>query len=165
MGCGKRDDVGGIRTDNCVCEVVRAIKDIQDAAVADDCLDCTTSCFLEPLGDLNSPAMRRRADTRVFTLTNKNGELFKALFKQKDGQCDANCVTIYFRVEEIFDNCCATLRALRPNKDIINDYGKLDYGAICKVDEWFRTNNCITVDLNCFCAIQCIADVDLDICE
>ena len=29
---------------------------------------------------------------------------------------------------------------------------------------WFEsTNDCITVDLSCFCAIQCIADVDLQI--
>ncbi|HBT71011.1 MAG TPA: spore coat protein CotZ, partial [Lysinibacillus sp.] len=27
------------------------------------------------------------------------------------------------------------------------------------------TDSCITVDLSCFCAVQCIADVDLGICD
>jgi len=36
---------------------------------------------------------------------------------------------------------------------------------ICKVDDWNSTESCITVDLSCFCAVQCIADVDLGICD
>ncbi|MFC5463982.1 CotY/CotZ family spore coat protein [Lederbergia graminis] len=153
-------------TSGCVCQVVRAIKDIQDEAVEDECLSCTSSCFIEPLGDLALPT-RERADTRVFTLTNKDGDLFKGLFRGHDGKC----VSVYFRVEEIFDNCCATLRVLIPLKKdrttvvkIMNN-GKIDYEELCSVRHWARSNSCITVDLHCFCAVQCIADVDLEICE
>ena len=54
MGCGKDDDCR--RTErhskNCICEVVRAIKDIQDMGANDDCNGCSTSCFMEPLGGI-----------------------------------------------------------------------------------------------------------------
>lgn len=149
---------------NCVCQVVRAIKDIQDEAVEEECFTCTSNCFVEPLGELALPA-RQRSDTRVFTLTNKNGDLFKALFKGTAGKC----VSVFFRVEDIFDNCCATLRVLVPLKDttVVNLFpnGTLSYEALCSVNNWASSNSCITVDLHCFCAVQCIADVNLGICE
>lgn len=148
----------------CVCNVVRAIKDIQDEAVNEECLSCPANCFVEPLGDLTLPN-RSRVDTRVFTLTNKTGDLFSALFKGHHG-----CVSVFFRVEDIFDNCCATLRVLIPkDKDghVVKLFknGKLDFDELCCVRDWERSNSCITVDLHCFCAIQCIADVDLHICD
>ncbi len=151
---------------NCVCQVVRAIKDIQDEATEEECLPCTSNCFVEPLGDLAMP-IRDRADTRVFTLTGKNGELLKGLFRGHSNKC----VSVFFRVEDIFDNCCATLRVLVPLTkdkqvvDLITSEGKLNLHEICKVKRWARSNSCITVDLHCFCAVQCIADVDLDICD
>ncbi|VEF48678.1 spore coat protein [Bacillus freudenreichii] len=151
---------------NCVCQVVRAIKDIQDMA-EEECEPCTSNCFVEPLGDLGVRG-RRHADTRVFTLTLKNGELFKALFRGHMGKC----VSVFFRVEEIFDNCCATLRVLVPLKkdgktvvDILDQHGKINFAELCEVRDWGRSNSCVTVDLHCFCAVQCIADVDLGICD
>ncbi|MBM7717345.1 spore coat protein Z [Bacillus thermophilus] len=152
---------------NCVCQVVKAIKDIQDQAVEEECERCTTNCFIEPLGELGVRG-RMHADTRVFTLTNKNGELFKALFRGHHGKC----VSVFFRVEEIFDNCCATLRVLIPLKkdrqtvvDILTPSGHINHHDLCEVRSWGASNSCITVDLHCFCAVQCIADVDLEICE
>ncbi|MBY0144773.1 CotY/CotZ family spore coat protein [Neobacillus niacini] len=169
MGCGRNSDVRS--TSGCVCDVVRAIKDIQDNAVQDDdCLDCP-SCFLEPLGTLVSPA-RDRADTRVFVLKNADGSPFHAFFMPTNGAC----VSIYFRVEEVFDNCCATLRVLEPGNRTNGGFSPVDLVGggevccinlerVCQVNAFRSTNDCITVDLNCFCAIQCIADVDLGICD
>ena len=112
MGCGRNDDNSESKHDKgCVCEVVRAIKDIQDNA-EDNC-ECPSNCFLEPLGSLVSPATRQNADTRVFVLKTADGSPFHAFFKSVD--C-VGCVSIFFRVEDIFDNCCATLRVLRPIK-------------------------------------------------
>ncbi|MBD8003864.1 CotY/CotZ family spore coat protein [Bacillus norwichensis] len=151
---------------NCVCQVVRAIKDIQEQA-EEECEACTSNCFVEPLGDLGVRG-RRHADTRVFTLTHKNGELFKALFRGHHGKC----MSVFFRVEEIFDNCCATLRVLVPLKkdgktvaDIFETHGKCNFSELCEVRDWGRSNSCVTVDLHCFCAVQCIADVDLELCD
>jgi len=149
--------------------VLRAIKDLQDETIHDDCRDCK-DCFNEPLGDLAGPR-RRDADTRVFTLTLKDGSPFFAFFKphSKHDHCEA-CVSIFFRVEEVFDNCCARLRVLKPLNDddkVVNlaDDCCIDLRKVCEVEDFDKTNSCITVDLNCFCAVQCIKDVDLDICD
>lgn len=164
MGCGKHnDDFRG----NCVCEVVRAIKDIQDTAVEPECQECT-SCFTEPLGSLVSPASRNPVDTRVFVLSDAQGNPFHAFFSDENNAC----VSIFFRVEDVFDNCCATLRVLVPGKKEGNNFvpvnlapnGKLDLSQVCKVDRFRASNDCVTVDLKCFCAVQCIADVNLGIC-
>ncbi|MEK4030879.1 MULTISPECIES: CotY/CotZ family spore coat protein [Bacillaceae] len=153
---------------SCVCEVLRAIQDLQDAADRDDCRGCK-DCLTEPLGDL--AGVRDIADTRVFTLTLKDGSPFFAFFKSKDsdhGHCDA-CVSIFFRVEEVFDNCCARLRVLKPIKDhrAVNlaEGSGIDLCKVCEVEDFEKTFSCITVDLNCFCAVQCIKDIDLDICD
>lgn len=150
----------------CVCQVVRAIKDIQDEAVDEECTPCTTNCFIEPLGDLALPS-RNRADTRVITLTHKNGELFKGFYRSPGGKC----VSVFFRVEDVFDNCCATLRVLIPlkadGKTVVDLFegGKFNYSNFCDVRHWAGSNSCITVDLHCFCAIQCISDVNLMLCD
>ena len=162
MGCGRKDDQH--KEKNCICEVVRAIKDMQDAA--EDICDCPANCFQEPLGSLIAPGRRQAADTRVFILKTADGSPFHAFFRGDD----CACVSIFFRVEEVFDNCCATLRVIRPVKngnESVNlaDGCCIDLKAVCEVEGFEATSDCVTVDLSCFCGIQCIADVDLDICE
>lgn len=169
MGCGK-ESVGGYgHHKNCVCEVVRAILDIQNQATEDECSSCTTNCFLEPLGGIVSPA-RNSADTRVFTLSTKTGVPFMATYSSDEYDY---CTSVFFRVEDVFDDCCATLRVLIPLYSydggavpLLTDCGtKLNLGAVCAVEHFAASDSCITVDLNCFCAVQCIADVNLGICN
>jgi len=180
MGCGRNDSmvestmesngVGGTIIDGrCVCDVVRAIKDIQDQ-FEDECGPCPTSCFNTPLGNLTSPA-NTPADTRVFMLLTKDGTPFKAFFRDRD-RCDNDCWSVFFRVEDIFGRCCATLRVLEPRDRHGNEVNlldetktKIDLSKICKVVDWDATGSCITVDLDCFCAVECIADVFLGICD
>lgn len=176
MGCGRNkfessscnEKVSG-REQGCVCEVVKSILKIQNDAVRDDCDTCGTSCFLEPLGGLVSPT-RNNADTRVFMLLDRHGKPLKALFMDHDG-----CFhfTPFFRVEDVF-GCCATLRAIAPldgdRKDIVdgvvdNATDNLDPNKFNKICFFKKTDSCITVELNDFTAVQCIADVDLDICK
>ncbi|AMX00986.1 spore coat protein CotZ [Rummeliibacillus stabekisii] len=156
---------------NCVCDVVQAILDIQTQDITNDC-QCPSNCFLEPLGGLVSPA-RSNADTRVFMLLTKDGTPFKAFFKsrhhasQNDGSPHHHgCFSVFFRVEDVFDGCCATLRVLKPNKNIHKDCdcGSIDLNALCDVTDFALTDSCITVDLNCFCGVQCIQDVFLNVC-
>ncbi|WP_338753589.1 CotY/CotZ family spore coat protein [Bacillus sp. FJAT-52991] len=170
MGC--KNNVGGSSRVGCVCEVVRAINDIQNENMNDDCLECK-DCFTEPLGDL-AGARRRHADTRVFTLTTTEGNPFFAFFGPIDESphhhCDEVCVSIFFRVEDVFDNCCARLRVLVPLDEErdpvdITDDCCIDLKKVCKVQNFRATRSCITVDLNCFCAVQCIKDVNLNICD
>ena len=168
MGCG-RDSVGGMKDNGCVCEVVRAILEIQNQASHNECSGCTTNCFLEPLGGIVSPA-RRSADTRVFTLSTTTGKHFMSTFSSEE--YDDVCVSIYFRVEDIFDDCCATLRVLIPltedgdSVNLLSECGThVDLHSVCEVSGFAPSNSCITVDLSCFCAVQCIMDVDLCICD
>lgn len=171
MGCGRVDDVTDVhKSKGCVCDVVRAIKDIQDQAVDNECPQCPTNCFLEPLGSLVSPS-RSQADTRVFMLLTEDGTPFKAFFRDRD-KCDNDCISVFFRVEDIFDRCCATLRVLEPlnamrgEVDLLNSDGtKIDLRKLCQVRNFALTGSCITVDLNCFCAIECVADVFLNVCD
>jgi len=181
MGCGRNEDVADVRRhDNCICEVVRAIRRIQDIRDDRDCDDCRTDCFLTPLGSLVSPS-RQRANTRVFMLMNDEGDPFKAMFNNrrrrdndrnlsteqgKERECES-CFSVFFRVQNVFDNCCATLQVLEPrdrNGRRVNlfKHGKLDFDAICEVERFEATGSCVTVDLKCFCAIQCVRDVFID---
>ena len=168
MGCGKGEHVSGSK--NCICDVVRAIKDIQDAGADDGCNGCSTSCFMEPLGGITSPGRRNPIDTRVFMLLTKNGDPFKAFYRDEDCP-DTDCYSVYFRVEEVFGNCCATLRVLEPrlrngNEVDLLDGSKttIDLSKTCSVRRFRATESCLTVDLSCFCGVQCIDDVFLDIC-
>ena len=170
MGCGKQTNHNGSKNEGCVCDVVRAILDIQNQAVRDECSSCTANCFLEPLGGINSPS-RKNADTRVFMLLTKDGTPFKAFFKShKADPC--MCTSVFFRVEDMFDDCCATLRVLEPeDKDcetvdlLCEDGSSINMSALCEVKKWESTGSCLTVDLSFFSAVQCIADVDLNICN
>jgi len=185
MGCGKRDDVERVRNhEGCICEVVRAIKRVQDIREDFDCDDCRNDCFTTPLGSLVSPA-RNRANTRVFTLSTDDGDLFKAMFKSlkrkngwekdlnaaeshdKDCHESPGCFSVFFRVQNIFDNCCASLEVLEPRsaggkKLNLFKNGKLDFDKVCKVERFEATGSCITVDLERFTGIQCIKDVFID---
>ncbi len=176
MGCGRNlessssSSVHGFSKNRCVCDVVRAIKDIQDAVTDMDCPVCPTNCFLEPLGGLVSPS-RDQADTRVFMLLTKDGTPFKSFFRDTDCP-DTDCFSVFFRVEDIFDGCCATLRVLEPlnrhrkEVNLLTDCGtKLNLKKICEVQNFRLSSSCITVDLNCFCGVECVADVFLDVCE
>ena len=57
MGCGKNSNDALDKHRGCVCEVVRAIKDIQDTVIEEEC-ECPKNCFLEPLGSLVSPTYK-----------------------------------------------------------------------------------------------------------
>ncbi|WP_210469589.1 CotY/CotZ family spore coat protein [Sporosarcina sp. 6E9] len=184
MGCGREDNVKGIQCqDNCICEVVRAIKRIQGIQDDNDCDDCVTDCFVAPLGGLVSPT-RGRINTRVFMLLTDDGDPFKAMFKRSKrrrkgnhghqsgakesvGSDCNNCFSVFFRVQNVFDNCCATLQVLEPLDDDgrrvdILKHGKIDFDRLCDVENFRETDSCITVDLKCFCGVQCVKDVFID---
>ncbi|AYC29031.1 CotY/CotZ family spore coat protein [Paenisporosarcina cavernae] len=175
MGCGRFEEststgVLGTTSGRCVCDVLRFIKDIQDQVTDNDCPACPTNCFLEPLGGLVSP-VSTQFDTRVFMLITKDGTPFKAFFRDRD-RCDHDCFSVFFRVEDIFDGCCATLRVLEPldkhghEVNLLTECGTaLKLSKICEVRDFRSSSSCITVDLNCFCGIECIKDTYLGVCD
>jgi hypothetical protein len=147
MGCGKKDG----RNNECVCDAVKAIKDAQDAVD-----DCPSSCFnnlLSPIG--------KKGDTIPFILKCCDGTPFYALGNVGKDSCFPS---IWFRVEDIHD-CCATLRILRPlgvddkplcAGQLAGDGCCVTIDGQCKMQKLKKTDDCIEVDLSCFCGIQCL---------
>lgn len=196
MGCersdSERENFGCCNKSNCICEVVRFIKRVQSTSPEVDCVECDTDCFMAPLGSLTLPA-RGRVNTRVFSLLTDDGDYFKAVFRggkrkhhhhhprttagedasgrrpSTPSPVSTSCVSVFFRVQKVFDSCCATLQVLQPLKDgkpfDITNNGKICVEKICQVNGFGPTDTCLTVDLSCFCGIQCIDDVFIDFCD
>jgi hypothetical protein len=182
MGCGRKSESSSFHGDKhmdrgCICEVVKSILKIQNAAVRHENDECGTSCFLEPLGGLSH--RQKHADTRVFMLLDNLGKPFKVVARKGK----EFFFTPFFRVEDVFGDCCATLRALAPVSGYggdLEEHVAVESDIVEVVDEdtdnlipeefedikrFVKTDTCVTVDLNNFTAIQCIADVDLNICH
>lgn len=170
MGCGKNSlESSSLRGNQknsagCIADVVKTIARLQNNAIRHDD-KCATSCFLEPMGGLTKHG--RHADTRLFMLLDKLGKPFKVVFMDKE--CDFH-FTPLFRVEDVFNNHCGTLRAVAPIQfngnvvDLINENtDNLIPQNFELIDKYKKTESCVTVDLNDFTAIQCVADVDLNI--
>ena len=165
MGCGKNKFESSSREDmmggsGCICEVVKTILKLQNQAVRHDDT-CGTSCFIEPIGGLTRHG---HADTRVFMLLDNLGRPFKVVAKNKD--CTYT-PTPFFRVEDVFGDCCATLRAVVAMEEEASvelfEEGEMVAEAFEDITRFKKTETCVTVDLNNFTAIQCVADVDLNI--
>ncbi|WP_026561085.1 CotY/CotZ family spore coat protein [Bacillus sp. J37] len=145
MGCKDKKD----RDNNCVCEAVEQILAEQEAVEE---ISCPTSCYSNLLGPVSGP----QRDTIPFILYGKKGELFKAFGNVGGFTGDMACFqTIFFRVEAVED-CCATLSLLRP---VDVDGNTLSVCNPCDEDFFGleKTDFCIEVDLDCFCAIQCLS--------
>lgn len=153
-----RDDVLDVSGENCVCDVVRAIADAQENVVE---MECDVSCA-RSIQDLVSPVRGKGLDTVPFILYDKKGKPFKGFGTEiRDGRFE--CFSSFiFRVNEVDDDdCCAILELLvfdNDDKACGDPCEQLDNE---KVDDLVRTGICITVDLNCFCAITCLPAVSL----
>ncbi|KGR73699.1 CotY/CotZ family spore coat protein [Ureibacillus sinduriensis] len=166
MGCGKNKFESSSREEmmntGCICEVVKTILKLQNQAVRNDDT-CGTSCFIEPIGGLTKHG---HADTRVFMLLDNLGRPFKVVAKGKD--CTYS-LTPFFRVEDVFGDCCATLRAVVAVEEeeavelFEEGTNEMVAEAFEDITKFKKTETCVTVDLNNFTAIQCVADVDLNI--
>ncbi|NGP46157.1 spore coat protein [Bacillaceae bacterium SIJ1] len=146
MGC--EDHKGGF---NCVVDAVYHIHEMQEA-VEDE---CNTSCFSNLLSNTQS-----RGDTIPFILFCRSdcNDLFSA-FGNVGRLFDGSCFqSVFFRVNSI-KGSCATLQLLRPfdGRRPISVDSKKD---VCDVTRLVKTDYCVEVDLDCFCAIQCL-DPDL----
>lgn len=132
---------------NCVCDVVRFINDLQDAV--DTHADCPENCLRPQLGVVGGVA--DAPNTRPFLLYTKKGELFEAFYRVPN--TTTFCPSPIFRVESV-DGCCAVLRVLRPETTSPTPpKGCETFGGTL-----IATDQCVVVDLNCFCAIQCLED-------
>ncbi|MGE7633406.1 CotY/CotZ family spore coat protein [Bacillus paramycoides] len=139
---------------NCVSNVVRFIHELQECATT----TCGSGCEVPFLGAHNSASV---ANTRPFILYTKAGTPFEAF-------APSGSLTSYtspiFRVESIDDDDCAVLRVL--TVAIGGDPVPPDDDPICaflnvSTATLRGTTSCLTVDLSCFYAIQCLRDVSI----
>ncbi|AIK37401.1 spore coat protein [Bacillus pseudomycoides] len=146
---------------NCVCDVVKFIDELQDCASS----ACPTGCDAPFLG-ANQGA--KFANTRPFLLYTTEGELFSSVFFLENDPTTPNddiCArSPIFRVESV-DDCCAVLRILVP-PTLTRETSQTPEDIVCAflkqtIPQLISTNLSITVDLNCFCAIQCLRDVNV----
>lgn len=77
-------------------------------------------------------------NTRVITLYTRNGSLFTTSYLDSDNNQVSSSL---FRVAKVEDDMAVLLILTEDN------------------NEYLSTNNYITVNLSCICAIKCIADV------
>ncbi|MDA1738571.1 CotY/CotZ family spore coat protein [Bacillus cereus] len=143
---------------HCVVDVVKFINELQDCSTT----TCGSGCEIPFLGAHNSAAV---ANTRPFILYTKAGTPFEAFAPV--GNLDF-CTSPIFRVESVDDDSCAVLRVLTV---LLGDGSPVPPGPggdnpICTFlnvpnSKLKATPTCITVDLSCFCAIQCLRDVTI----
>ncbi|SFM08734.1 CotY/CotZ family spore coat protein [Salibacterium qingdaonense] len=137
--------------DLCVCDTLLHIKKAQDEAEERNNPNCRNGCYNDLLSGNNNNNGR---DTIPFLLQGKDGSYFHAAGSIGRRDCFQ---TVFFRVEKVSkEDCCAVLSLLRPDCPL--DFNKccIDPSSLCHVDELSRTRECIHVDLNCFCTVQCL---------
>lgn len=162
MVCGNTGNVGGL-DDNCVCSVLKAIVDAQDQ-VSPVSGGCAVSCekSIQELLSGVSPASTSPNTIPVILYCGCDPFLGTGVrVKTTGGAQHLECIQSFvFRVNEVDDNCCASLELLEvkggPNP--ANPCAQFN-GA--KPEDIKATGICITVDLNCFCAVTCLDPVTL----
>ncbi|MCP1122892.1 CotY/CotZ family spore coat protein [Bacillus sp. 3103sda1] len=144
---GNNDDKKVINV-NCVCDVVNFINELQDCATS----TCPTGCDVPFLGAHQGS---RLANTRPFVLFNSGGEPFKVFVGSGSIK---KCYSYIYRVESV-DDCTAVLRALEVHSQDQKDCEEPVCAFLNNPNATLQaTNSVVTVDLNCFCAIQCLRD-------
>ncbi|MDA1541968.1 CotY/CotZ family spore coat protein, partial [Bacillus cereus group sp. TH244-1LC] len=103
----------------------------------------------------------------IFSRHNKTAPPIVSYLSNKLGavQSLTSCRSPIFRVESVDDDSCAVLRVLSvvlgdsspvpPTDDPICTFLAVPNARLVS------TSTCITVDLSCFCAIQCLRDVSI----
>ena len=121
---------------NCIKNLLKVICLLQNNSSNKYCFN--NNCikpFLGPAENCNC------YNTRVITLYNKNGELFTADYLDSSNVSNSSSL---FRIESINDDCCILT--------ILSNNG----------NEYTSTNQGITININCICAIKCLDDIFLN---
>lgn len=160
---------------HCICHTVKKIIDAQNRVNNVD--GCATSCeqsikqILSPIKD-----RKHKHTTIPFILFNKDSTPFiaQSIFKQDDIDCPDEsffqCLTTpILRAKKLSHSnpCCVVVELLRPvNKEGIpvTEYGAnlADFFCThkkCRIINFQETGICLTLDLNCFCSIQCLEPI------
>jgi spore coat protein Z len=125
---------------NCICNILKVINKLQECASLEP--DKIKDCSFRKLG---RECKVITLNTRPIILYTCDGTPFTVQIDQTGEETSS-----VFRVEKVQD-CCAVLRILRPIPDIEED----NFSFV-------STNQFITVDTSCFCAIRCLPDTNIN---
>lgn len=126
---------------NCIGKLLKVIDILQRNANGTDCLD--ESCTRPYLGV--SPNILC-FNTRPVTFYMRNGNLFETTYTLNNESATSSV----FRVEGVNNNC-VKCRILSANPDL-TDINKT----------YLKTNEFITINLDCICAVSCLNDIIID---
>ncbi|UOQ43882.1 spore coat protein [Halobacillus salinarum] len=144
----------------CVKDVVRAIIDAQDEVADRDC--CSTGCD-QSIAELLSPSGTNgnNATTIPFLLYCDCKPFIGTGLVRDNGTYD--CIeTPVFKACKFVEgsDTCVQLELLQPVYDASVSQNCVRKDGLCSllegVTDFYSTRVCITVDLNCFCAISCL---------
>lgn len=121
----------------CLSKIVKVIDTLQKNVNNECPLD--DGCDRPFLGSISNALCY---NTRPITFYNRNGNLFSASYNTTG---DTSSV---FRVEEV-NGCCCRCRVLEPT----TTEGVTTYSS---------TNYFVNINLNCICAVKCLADIILE---
>ncbi|ARI78651.1 CotY/CotZ family spore coat protein [Halobacillus mangrovi] len=146
MSCGSNSDGNGFL--NCVCSVLADIKERQDNANTP-----SNGCVNDFCSMVNN-----NHDTIPVVLTTKANTALFGFINLEDNDCE---ITVYFRVNNVNeDTGCVQLELLLPSRQInTGNQCCVPLREICGTGGDLtleRTGQCIVVDCDCLCTVQCI---------
>ncbi|PEE40647.1 CotY/CotZ family spore coat protein [Bacillus pseudomycoides] len=141
--------------ESCVCNVVKFIYELQEYVPT-----AYSSQYNAPF--LGRHYVAKAANTRPFILFTKSGNPFEIYVPSTNKYC----LSPIFRVESVDEDCFAVLRALIV---VLGKKPDTSPNPVCTYltiphAELHATPSCITVDLTCFCGIQCLRDTFVGNC-
>lgn len=146
----------------CVCDVLQEIADAQDEINHGD---CDTSCK-RSINQLVGGVMGDVFDTIPVILYCKSTcKPFFGTGITFNNNEEKLGFSFFFRVKKVDkDTCCATLELLGEDGDLgkfdkKNGHPTIGDQNVKDFDDLEGTGICITVDLNCFCAVSCLDPV------
>ncbi|KEF38369.1 Spore coat protein Z [Schinkia azotoformans MEV2011] len=150
--------------EQCICDLVKRIAQAQDKTILEQQIRDSENPFQTKL------ICPTRVNTIPFMLVCKGTCDFfigKGVFKDPKSLFFECFKTPFFRVNKFTDHhgCCVHLELLQGlTKDCTLPHSSRDDDItdfLCnrKISEFIRTGICITVDLSCFCGIECLPPV------
>jgi len=141
-------------TSNCVCDTLLAIVEAQEQVEDSGCTYSCNQSIQELVGGLNASAY----NTIPVMLTCKGDcDIFVGTGVARSTAVPTGFDVgraVVFRVADVDpETCCATLELLQFFNPDVDDTALI---ANVETVGLQNTNVCITVDLNCFCAVTCL---------
>lgn len=156
MTCGKRK----FDTDSCVADILKRVADAQDEVDNDG--DCDVSCH-KSIQDLLAGATTPNNFDTIPLILYCGCDPFLGtgvrLIRRENSSQVLQCIeSFFFRVTSVDDNC-AKLELLSTGTTELCKWSEPCEQINTGTTTFFRTGICITVDLNCFCAVVCLDPV------